>query len=225
MKRLLCILLAVSSVCQVSAGSQASSVDVPFAGPASGLHPQTDAVTSFASRIASGCVSFRYSFVIEASSSSGKVTGDGSVLMQGGAYHLQGSGLEVWCDGISVWTADNASKEVVIETSSKDVLVNPALILADLSGHFSWDARPNSGTFSSQPSRMFVLKPLSKSDMDSLELFFDSNGVELLGGRMSLKDNVSATFFISGLTVGEPQDNPVFTPPSFSADWIVTDLR
>ena len=193
MKSLLCILLTVFSACPVSGNSQ----------------PQTDAVMSFVSRISGGCVSFRYSFVIKALSSSGKVTGEGSVLMQGASYHLQGNGMEVWCDGNSVWTADLSSKE--------------ALILSDLPTHFSWQSDYREGTFSSQPSRVFLLKPLLKSDMQSLELFFDSRGMELLGGRMLLKDNVSATFFISGLSVRETV--PKFVPESFPSEWIVTDLR
>ena len=207
MKSLLCILLTVFSACPVSGNSQ----------------PQTDAVMSFVSRISGGCVSFRYSFVIKTLSSSGKVTGEGSVLMQGASYHLQGNGMEVWCDGNSVWTADLSSKEVVIEPATEDVLVNPALILSDLPRHFSWQSAYREGTFSSQPSRVFLLKPLSKSDMQSLELFFDSRGMELLGGRMLLKDNVSATFFISGLAVRETVTK--FVPESFPSEWIVTDLR
>ena len=200
---LLCILLAVSD-----------------------LTTSADALSAFVSRLASGCVSFGYSFVMEASSaSSGKMLGEGTLVFQGGAYRLQGNGLEVWCDGTSVWTSDSSAKEVVIEAVSEDVLVNPALILADISSHFSWDPTPLAGTFSSRPCRRFLLSPRSKSDVRSLELFFDTAEVELLGGRMSLKDNVSATFFISGLTVSEFKDAFFFTPPAFPSDWIVTDLR
>ena len=226
MKRLLCVLLAVCSA--LVPGLTPSGY---CAGPArtafiASRNPSGDILSAFASRIASGCASFSYSFVMTSGSAqSGKLVGEGTLCFQGGSYHLQGNGLEVWCDGSSIWTADRTSKEVVIETVSEDVLVNPALILADISGHFSWEPVPRSGMFSSQSSQVFLLRPLSKSGVQSLELFFDSKGVELLGGRMLSADNVSATFFISGLTVSEFRDASFFTPPAFPAEWIVTDLR
>ena len=64
-----------------------------------------------------------------------KTVGNGTVEIQGTAYHMKGSGVEIYCDGTTTWLIDEAAQEVLIESAdSKDagMLANPILLLMNL---------------------------------------------------------------------------------------------
>lgn len=79
------------------------------------------------------CISVDYEFT---SNTSGvKAVGEGTVLVQGNAYHMKGNGLEIYCDGNSTWMIDEPAREVMIEAAdSKDAgyLANPVILLMNL---------------------------------------------------------------------------------------------
>ena len=41
----------------------------------------------------------------------------GKALVQGNCFHLNGNGMEIWCDGEKLWYVDPESKEVYIENA------------------------------------------------------------------------------------------------------------
>ena len=64
-----------------------------------------------------------------------KTGGEGTVDIQGNAYHMKGSGVEIYCDGSTTWLIDEAAKEVLIEsadTKEAGMLANPILLLMNL---------------------------------------------------------------------------------------------
>lgn len=64
-----------------------------------------------------------------------KTTGNGSIELQGNAYHMRGNGMEIYCDGSSTWLIDQTASEVVIESAdSKDagLLANPIILLMNI---------------------------------------------------------------------------------------------
>ena len=64
-----------------------------------------------------------------------KTSGEGSVDIQGTSYHMQGNGLQIYCDGASTWLIDEVAEEVIIESAdSKDagLLANPILLLMNI---------------------------------------------------------------------------------------------
>ena len=89
-------------------------------------------------RAASSEISFSYTY----SASSGKVSmsGQGEVLLHGGAYRLEVDGLEVYCDGKDRWTLDRKAREVVVEPvapGDADLSANPALLLSRAADFFT----------------------------------------------------------------------------------------
>ena len=38
-----------------------------------------------------------------------KVMGDGQVAVQGDSYHMQGNGMQIYCDGSTTWLIDEAA--------------------------------------------------------------------------------------------------------------------
>ena len=79
------------------------------------------------------CVKVDYEF--STSISGIKTVGSGTVEIQGTAYHMNGNGIEIFCDGTSTWLIDEAAAEVVIESAdSQDAgfLANPIVLLMNL---------------------------------------------------------------------------------------------
>lgn len=79
------------------------------------------------------CVSVDYEFSTVVSGF--KTVGNGTVEVQGNAYHMKGNGMEIYCDGSTTWLIDEAAQEVIIESAdTKDagMLANPILLLMNL---------------------------------------------------------------------------------------------
>ena len=79
------------------------------------------------------CLSFDYEFSTTISGI--KTVGDGCVELQGNAYHMNGNGVEIYCDGVTTWLIDEEALEVVIESAeSQDAgfLANPIMLLMNL---------------------------------------------------------------------------------------------
>lgn len=77
------------------------------------------------------CVEYEFSSVM----SGVRAAGDGVIHIQGNSYHMNGNGVEIFCDGTSTWLIDEAAGEVMIESAtSKDAgyLANPVLLLMDI---------------------------------------------------------------------------------------------
>ena len=94
---------------------------------------QPSVLDLFRNQTGTECVSIDYEFSIVLSGL--KTTGGGTVVVQGNAYHMQGDGFEMFCDGNSTWMIDEVSKEVVIESAdSQDagLLANPIILLMNL---------------------------------------------------------------------------------------------
>ncbi len=61
--------------------------------------------------------------------------GEATLLVQGDSYFMSGNGLDIFCDGESVWTVDHDALEAVVETAENvtgAALGNPALLIVHL---------------------------------------------------------------------------------------------
>lgn len=94
---------------------------------------QPSILDSIRQKSAQECVSVSYEFETEMSGM--KAVGEGLVHIQGNSYHMEGNGIEIYCDGTSTWMIDEQAKEVFIEAAesrSAGYLANPALLLMSL---------------------------------------------------------------------------------------------
>ena len=88
--------------------------------------------------LSSHAAEFGYEYVIDDGRT--KVTGSGTVEMQGDSYIMNGNGIEVYCDGEVRWTVDRTSREVVLEScdaDNPDYTANPAALLRHFDDVFS----------------------------------------------------------------------------------------
>ena len=79
------------------------------------------------------CYSVEYEF--HATLSGLKTAGEGTIEIQGNAYHMKGDGVEIYCDGNSTWVIDEFAQEVFIESADSreaGFLANPIMLLMNL---------------------------------------------------------------------------------------------
>ena len=92
-----------------------------------------DRVEQLRQRLTSGRVSFDYILTVD-----GKVPvkQSGNAVIDGDRYCIKGNGVEIHCDGTTLWTVDTQALEVYIENSGsvREFLADPAAYLDKISG-------------------------------------------------------------------------------------------
>ena len=76
-----------------------------------GLHAQ-----EILTRFSTDRISCKYSYTIDVPIT---LNFEGDALVQGECYHLNGNGIEIFCDGVSRWTVDSEAREVYIENAEE----------------------------------------------------------------------------------------------------------
>ena len=82
---------------------------------------------------ANNCIALDCTFSIE--SEAVPVKGQCEIEFQGTSYKMKGGGLEIFCDGESVWIMDADAMEAIVEPVSDDsfsYMSNPALLFRDM---------------------------------------------------------------------------------------------
>lgn len=152
------------------------------------------------------------------------ITGQSQLVAQGQMYSMIGNGLEVYCDGKCIWTIDEASREVVIESCSEagqDYLANPLMLLLEVEKYF---------TLISQNSLQaglteYVMEATMQCGVKQADLIIASDG-ELKKARFTLEDGTSVEVNVASMKKTEEKPASFFSPSrKFGSDWIVTDLR
>ena len=186
---------------------------------------RNDAVQAFADRVAASRVWFSYSY--EMTDTDVALTGKGNVTVQGDAYRMSGDGLEIWCDGKSVCTADESAKEVVIEPvwAGSGAFVNPAALVRNIGGEFSWDTQGLQSVFNGRQAVRYDLSPKTAgADISEMSLYFSPDGITLVGAELqTVKARI--VFHLSEMEFSTPGDGTEFAIPSFGPEYFVTDLR
>lgn len=181
-------------------------------------------ISDIASALASGAVSFRYSFEVR---SDVPMSGNGTATLLGDAYHVAGNGMEFICDGKTRWTLDRTAKEAYIETvdaDEVDYMANPAVLLASLGEAFQ-RASQKSTVFDGHNVVAFRLVPsIAGTGLDSVVLYVE--GATPRGASIVIEDGTETVFHISGFKVEEKTDVKFsFDIGSLDSSYVVTDLR
>lgn len=183
-----------------------------------------NAASEFFSKAASSGLSFNYTFRVK---NNLNMTGEGSVEVFGDAFMMIGNGLEMWCDGNTLWTLDEEAQEIVIEDTSDSEIgysSNPAVLLGSADKVFNI-GKPAASSFKGKSVNAYILTPKQKSDIKSLKLYFAGNA--LVGATMTAKDATETEFVISGLKFSsrKPASSFGFDVKKLDSSWVITDLR
>ena len=154
-----------------------------------------------------------------------KVVGKGTLQIQDEMWHNNGNGLEMWCDGSTVWTADHSLKEAVIEPVYEDesIASNPALMFVRMPDMFevvrSFDSKDGKAV-------VYVLKPLEDAPVEYFNIEVMKSDSSIRSGSFALDDGSAVSISVQSMSVKEKRPVTVFRPSQiFDSSWVVTDLR
>ena len=187
---------------------------------------------TFVSKVSASLVSFDYSFTMPTKKA--KMTGNGNVKVQGTSFQVEGSGLEIWCDGKTRWTIDRISEEALVESvddSYDSYATNPALMIASIDDAFREESF-GSSKFGGKVVDASLLSPVNKGkgsmDIARLKLFFKSGTTILIGAEVVLNDGSVSEFTITNLRFEETvksKESFRFDEKTLDSSYVITDLR
>jgi hypothetical protein len=152
------------------------------------------------------------------------VVGHSDVVVQDSMYSMQGNGLEVYCNGKTIWTVDESSCEVVIEPYSaldRDYMVNPVLMLLDFDKLFRQSSCRNLGNGKVE----LVLDAVTECGVAKAFMVLNSDGT-VDAGTFVLEDGNEFSVQVTAMKKTEEKPVSFFSPQrKFGSDWVVTDLR
>ena len=179
----------------------------------------------FYDNLLSSCVEFDMSYSIRMSGV--KLDGKGVLELQGDSWILVGNGMEIRCNGKTLWTVDPESKEVVIDSLSDDItagiITNPAVMLINLRELFSLrEVLPTK----EGKSLIYTLYPKAESEVSFVNMEILKGDSSLKQLTFSLEDGTSAVVNISSMKSGKKKPAEYFSRSvNYDSSWIVTDLR
>lgn len=167
-------------------------------------------------------VSYQYSTVL----SGVNTTGNGSFSIQGSSYRHSGSGLEIWCDGSTIWTADPAAKEMVVESvteSSSPFVAGATLVLVSPDSSFKVVNSKQTGD-----GTQFHLLPEISCGVKDCYVTFSGNlsNPVIRKAVLTLDDGTVFRMTFEEVSFSpELRDRTFFRPGELGTAWVVTDLR
>lgn len=196
------------------------------------LSAKSKTLSAFVDKVSVSLVSFDYSFTMPTKKA--RMTGEGTVKVQGDSFLVDGNGLEVWCDGKTRWTIDRISEEALVESvddSYDSYATNPALMIASIDNAFREESF-GSSKFGGKVVDASVLTPANKGkgsmDIAGLKLFFKSGTTILIGAEVTLNDGSVSEFTITNLKfegAGKTKESFRFDEKTLDSSYVVTDLR
>lgn len=192
---------------------------------AAGSYAQTDGlIDRLYSRFSSSCIELDYSYVTRMSGV--RMEGQGLLQVQGDMWRNTGNGIEIWCDGKTVWTVDPVAEEVIIESVSPDTgdgLVNPVLMFIDMNEHFNVtkELSGNDGK-----TVIYVLEPKSDMGIEFFNVELLESDASIRSGSFAMEDGNEVKISVASMKSVENKSATFFRPSQkFDSSWIVTDLR
>lgn len=169
---------------------------------------------------ANNCIALDCTYSVE--SDVVPVKGQCEIEFQDTSYKMKGGGLEIFCDGASVWILDSGLMEAVIEPVSDDshtYMSNPALLFRDMDQMFSVSGSSSAGSV--MRYRLSAQKPCG---VRTAVLDIDTDAV-LQKAEFTMDNDCVIKIDVKSVTVMPKQENSAFTPGKISSEWVVTDLR
>lgn len=164
-----------------------------------------------------------YSYIL--SMSGVKTVGEGTVTTQDNAYVLRGNGMNIYCNGSTLWVMDEAGKEILIDSVAQGTdayLSNPVLLLANLNKIFSISTPITSGG-----NQIYKLTPKQDCGIVSGTVNISAANPVFTSGSFKTSDGGQLDVKIKSMTFSEkkPLTFYVLDLSGFDSSWMITDLR
>ena len=175
--------------------------------------------------MASSCVEMIYTYETEVSGV--KAVGEGKLDVQGDMWIMTGNGIQMWCDGKTLWVADPSLKEVVIEPASGEddgaILTNPASLFVRMQELFNLTRALESPD---GKSVTFFMSPKTSGNMAFCNVEISKTDASILSGVFAFNDGSDVHVKVSSMSLSQKRVTEAFRPQiKFDSSWIVTDMR
>ncbi len=175
--------------------------------------------------LSDSCLTLQYTYTARISGIDQNASG--TLVNQGEKWVMTGNGVEMYCDGISVWVVDSANKEVVIEpvddAAAVEYLTNPAKAAINLHDSFYVNTVNPS---SDGKALVYSLSPKKAGQMTYLNIELTKDTASIRSMSFALSDCTSVKIKVSSMKLTPKMSDEVFVPQTiFDSQWIVTDLR
>jgi hypothetical protein len=179
----------------------------------------------FIAGVSKSCVVIDYTYTARISGVNNH--GSGILTSQDQMWVMKGNGVEMYCDGATVWVVDPSAKEVVIEPVSDEqetaFLTNPARIVLSIGDSFILNAVNPSPDAKAQ---IYSLIPKSSSGIDYLNVELLEDSASLRNVTFALSDGNLVKIKVSSMKLTPEAAVEIFRPQTvFDSKWIVTDFR
>ena len=177
------------------------------------------------SDMSSSCVEMTYTYETEVSGV--KAVGEGKLDVQREMWTMTGNGVQMWCDGKTLWVADPSLKEVVIEPASGEdggaILTNPASLFVRMQELFNLTRSVES---SDGKSVTFFMSPKTSGNMAFCNVELSKADASILSGVFAFNDGSDVHVKVSSMSLSPKRETEAFRPQiKFDSSWIVTDMR
>lgn len=197
-----------------------------LSGAGNAAAQEADLLKDFYAKVLSSSVDMAYSY--STMMSGVKVKGNHTLELQNDLWHMKGNGLEIWCDGSTVWTTDPVAREVIIDhaaLSEEGDLSNPALLLVRLE---EWFDVKEERRMPDGKSVLYIMAPKQDKEIniEYFNIVIRRSDRMPASGSFALDDGTSVDVTFTSMVMTPKKPVSYYRPSqSFDSSWIVTDLR
>ena len=177
------------------------------------------------SKMKSSSVSMQYTYSL--SSSGVRTVGEGNVVIQDNSFVMKGNGLEIYCDGKTMWVVDPEGKEVMIESpveGERSYLDNPLLLFVNMQEVFDVGAGVRDGNVF-----RYSLTPKVSCGIDSASVAVKDSETSpvVTEAHIALDDGSGLDIRIKSMTFNDkkPLTSFYYDISVLDSSWMITDLR
>lgn len=183
----------------------------------------TTSLEQLCAKMSDKASALNYSYTL--SMSGVKTVGEGTVTTQDNAYVLKGNGMNIYCNGSTLWVMDVAGKEILIDSVAQGAdayLSNPVLLLANLNKIFSISSPITSGG-----NQLYKLTPKQECGIATGTVTVTMSNPVFTSGSFKTSDGGQLDVKIKSMTFSEkkPLTFYVLDLSRFDSSWMITDLR
>jgi outer membrane lipoprotein carrier protein len=169
-------------------------------------------------------------FAYKVENAAGKVLSNktGTILMKGTSYKLSFNGLEVYCNGKTVWSYDKAAKEVTVNNLDVSAgTITPQKLFSDFYDKDFYSLLKGESKVGAKTLQEIQMTPLDKSkSFHSVILLIDKSAQSIYSTKVMEKDGNRFSYTVSSMkaNVAATDEAFVFDPKKFPGV-TVEDLR
>ncbi|MFM7671097.1 MAG: LolA family protein [Bacteroidota bacterium] len=173
-------------------------------------------------------VQANFSYKVENASGKALSTKTGTILMKGTSYKLSFSGLEVYCNGKTVWSYDKAAKEVTINNlDASGGTITPQKLFTNFYDKDFYSLLKPDTKVGSKTLQEIQMTPVDKSkNFHSVVLLIDKSAQSIYSTKVMEKSGNRYSYTVSSMKTDVAVTDAMFTfDPKKYPGVMVEDLR